>query len=218
MPRISNITKSKNIVVSRYFPSTFSGSRVVTDRYDELVCREVYEGDPNFRWCTNRFCSTGQIVENGGIHFSRMQIDAKFQMPPYISLVQHANSYLAFNVVHLLIRISLVRRIWFASAISISQPTNSLDSGSKRTRNPAFAVVGFKKWTDVTMLNALQDQLDVGKNGVGCAGQNMVRSGELGIQLIKLIVLIGHEKAIQSIELRFWCLSSLTKIPLGSSD
>ena len=35
-------------------------------RYDELLCRKAYEEDPNFRWCTNRNCSAGQIIENGG--------------------------------------------------------------------------------------------------------------------------------------------------------
>jgi len=40
----------------------------LTSRYDELLSRKAYEEDPNFRWCTNRLCCAGQIVENGGIH------------------------------------------------------------------------------------------------------------------------------------------------------
>lgn len=35
-------------------------------RYDDLLSRKAVEEDPNFRWCTNRECSAGQIVENGG--------------------------------------------------------------------------------------------------------------------------------------------------------
>lgn len=40
---------------------------MLINRYDELITRKAYEDDPNFRWCTNFACSTGQIVENGGI-------------------------------------------------------------------------------------------------------------------------------------------------------
>src|SRR5579859_2616395 len=30
-----------------------------------MLCRRAYEEDPSFRWCTNRTCSAGQLVENG---------------------------------------------------------------------------------------------------------------------------------------------------------
>jgi hypothetical protein len=36
------------------------------NRYDQLLCQRAYEADPSFRWCTNRNCSAGQLVENGG--------------------------------------------------------------------------------------------------------------------------------------------------------
>jgi len=36
------------------------------DRFDELLCKQMYESDPNFRYCTNAKCHTGQIIVDGG--------------------------------------------------------------------------------------------------------------------------------------------------------
>lgn len=67
-PGSSTTMRSKNMAVKPRSPSTPLLPRfsfISYNRYDELLCRKVYEEDPNFRWCTNRTCSTGQIIEGG---------------------------------------------------------------------------------------------------------------------------------------------------------
>src|SRR5271155_547616 len=43
------------------------GSEAEIDRFDELLCKQMYESDPNFRYCTDAKCHTGQIIVDGGI-------------------------------------------------------------------------------------------------------------------------------------------------------
>ena len=70
---------------------------------------------------------------------------------------------------------------------------NHLVYGLDLTQSHVTVVVGFRKWKDVIMSSVLPDLLDAEENGVGCVEQSMKRSGELGIPLINLIVLITLE-------------------------
>jgi len=64
-------------------------------------------------------------------------------------------------------------------------------SGLNPTPSRATADVGFKRWMAVITSSVYLVRLGVGRNGVGCAGQNMMRLGGLETQLINLIALIG---------------------------
>ena len=60
------MTMFKNLVHRQHSLSKISKLPCLF-RFDELLCMKAYEGDPDFRWCTNRTCSAGQIVEGGGM-------------------------------------------------------------------------------------------------------------------------------------------------------
>ena len=60
--------KSKSILLKTYLPSTYVLVDETDNRFDQLLCQRAYEADPNFRWCTNRNCSAGQLIVNGGTY------------------------------------------------------------------------------------------------------------------------------------------------------
>lgn len=66
-PQPLEYNEIKEYAPDKAFSRCLSSSQIKSDsRYDELLCRKAYEEDPNFRWCTNRTCSTGQIIDDGG--------------------------------------------------------------------------------------------------------------------------------------------------------
>jgi len=52
--------------ITPYTAPGFVGWETEMDRFDELLCKQIYESDPNFRYCTNAKCHTGQIIVDGG--------------------------------------------------------------------------------------------------------------------------------------------------------
>jgi hypothetical protein len=63
-------------------------SERLTSRYAMLLCTKAAEGDSRFRWCTNDYYSSGQIVEHAGKYHNESWTDLdtlSFSLVPLVS-------------------------------------------------------------------------------------------------------------------------------------